>query len=70
MLGLPALEAIDHVDPVQILIWVTLSFCLWLALGLPRTTWERFVIWLVIGLFLYFVYSVRHSRLSNAAGDR
>jgi len=56
------------------LVWFSapagILFCLWLALGLPRTTWERFVIWLVIGLFLYFLYSVRHSRLSNAAGDR
>jgi APA family basic amino acid/polyamine antiporter len=56
------------------LVWFSapagILFCLWLALGLPRATWERFVVWLVIGLFLYFLYSVRHSRLSAAAGDR
>jgi APA family basic amino acid/polyamine antiporter len=56
------------------LVWFSapagILFCLWLALGLPRATWERFVIWLVIGLACYFLYSVRHSRLSQAAGDR
>ena len=53
------------------LVWLSapigILFCLWLALGLPRTTWERFVIWLTIGLVCYFFYSVRHSRLRRAA---
>ena len=31
--------------------------------GLPTTAWERFGIWLVIGLVLYFAYGFRHSRL-------
>ncbi len=42
-------------------------FCLWLALGLPRHTWERFVIWLAIGLVLYFVWGSRNSRLGKTA---
>lgn len=33
---------------------------------LPVHTWERFVIWLVIGMVIYFGYSVRHSRLAAA----
>jgi len=32
---------------------------------LPTTTWYRFVIWLGIGLIVYFVYSVRHSKLAK-----
>jgi APA family basic amino acid/polyamine antiporter len=28
-------------------------------------TWKRFVIWLVLGLVLYFLYGARHSRLRN-----
>jgi APA family basic amino acid/polyamine antiporter len=36
-------------------------------LGLPRTAWERFGAWLVIGLALYFSYGFKHSRLRKAA---
>ncbi len=37
--------------------------CLYVMYGLPRTAWERFGVWLVIGLLLYFVYGFRHSKL-------
>jgi APA family basic amino acid/polyamine antiporter len=36
-------------------------------LGLPRSAWERFAAWLVIGLALYFSYGYRHSRLRAGA---
>jgi basic amino acid/polyamine antiporter, APA family len=32
-------------------------------LGLPRATWERLMIWMTIGIVLYFVYGYRRSRL-------
>jgi basic amino acid/polyamine antiporter, APA family len=35
-----------------------------LMFSLPRTTWERLGIWLVIGLVIYFAYSIRHSKLA------
>jgi basic amino acid/polyamine antiporter, APA family len=38
-------------------------FCLALMLSLPILTWLRFFAWLIIGLLIYFMYSVRHSRL-------
>ena len=38
-------------------------FCGALMLSLPILTWIRFFVWLVLGLFIYFLYSVRHSRL-------
>jgi len=31
--------------------------------SLPLETWVRFFAWLVIGLAIYFLYGVRHSRL-------
>jgi APA family basic amino acid/polyamine antiporter len=34
-----------------------------LMLSLPIETWLRFFIWLGLGLLIYFLYSVRHSRL-------
>jgi APA family basic amino acid/polyamine antiporter len=33
--------------------------------GLPVHAWERFGIWLAIGLVLYFAYGFRHSRLRH-----
>ena len=38
-------------------------FCFILMLSLPLETWGRFVVWLGIGLLIYFLYSVRHSKL-------
>jgi len=34
-----------------------------LMLGLPRATWERLIIWMVIGIAIYFGYGYRRSRL-------
>jgi APA family basic amino acid/polyamine antiporter len=38
--------------------------CGYLMVSLPGTAWERFVVWLVIGLVIYFTYSRRSSRLA------
>jgi basic amino acid/polyamine antiporter, APA family len=49
--------------------WVPLLgilFCLLLMAGLPLVTWMRLIVWLVIGLVVYFVYGSRHSRLRHA----
>jgi APA family basic amino acid/polyamine antiporter len=35
--------------------------------GLPLATWERLVIWLAIGLVIYFTYSRRSSLLASRA---
>jgi APA family basic amino acid/polyamine antiporter len=37
--------------------------CIALMLSLPIETWGRFIIWLIIGLLIYFLYGVRHSKL-------
>jgi basic amino acid/polyamine antiporter, APA family len=41
--------------------------CLYLMLQLPRLTWIRFGIWLAMGLVIYLLYGVRHSRLQRVA---
>jgi APA family basic amino acid/polyamine antiporter len=40
--------------------------CLMLMIQLPGRTWWRFLIWLAVGLVLYFAYGFKHSRLRNA----
>jgi hypothetical protein len=36
-----------------------------LMLGLPGDTWLRLVVWLVIGLAIYFLYGRNHSHLAR-----
>jgi basic amino acid/polyamine antiporter, APA family len=43
--------------------------CGYLISGLPTATKERLVIWLVIGLVIYFLYGRTHSRVGNAAAQ-
>jgi APA family basic amino acid/polyamine antiporter len=44
--------------------------CGYLMAQLPWVTWIRFVIWLAIGLVIYFAYGVRHSVLRARAAGR
>ncbi|APB01083.1 Cationic amino acid transporter [Nocardia seriolae] len=39
--------------------------CLWLMLNLSIETWLRFVIWMVLGIVIYFAYSRSHSVLGK-----
>jgi basic amino acid/polyamine antiporter, APA family len=32
---------------------------------LPTATWLRFVIWVTLGVIVYFTYSIRHSKLAK-----
>jgi basic amino acid/polyamine antiporter, APA family len=40
-----------------------------LMLGLPRATWERLIIWMIIGIVFYFTYGHRRSRLRAATAS-
>jgi APA family basic amino acid/polyamine antiporter len=40
---------------------LSVVFCILLMAGLPVRTWERFFVWLIIGLFVYFFYSRKRS---------
>jgi APA family basic amino acid/polyamine antiporter len=36
---------------------------------LDQETWIRLLVWLVIGLTIYFLYSRKHSRLAVGSGE-
>ncbi|WP_028211865.1 amino acid permease [Paraburkholderia mimosarum] len=40
--------------------------CLFLMINLQPLTWVAFLVWTAVGLFVYFGYSRRHSRLAHA----
>ena len=44
---------------VPVLPGLSIVFCLLLMMGLPLETWIRFVVWLAIGLVIYFGYGRR-----------
>lgn len=43
--------------------------CFGLMAGLPKDTWIRLVIWLAIGLVIYFAYSQKHSLIGRGGTD-
>ncbi|HWG37943.1 MAG TPA: amino acid permease [Terriglobales bacterium] len=49
---------------------LSLMLCLLLMMGLEIETWLRFVVWLVLGLIIYFAYSRRHSEFYPRPSER
>ena len=43
---------------------IGIAACAILMFNLPGTAWERFVLWLAVGLAVYFLYGRRRSRLA------
>lgn len=56
-------HAPDAIAPI-----VGIVFSLVLIASLPNDTWARFVIWMLIGPGVYFLYGKSHSRLANEKG--
>ena len=54
---------VPFVWPVSLL---SAAACIFIMKGLPRQAWERFGIWLGIGLIVYFLYGYRHSRIRDS----
>jgi APA family basic amino acid/polyamine antiporter len=52
---------------VPVLPLLSIAFCFYLIANLPPLTWLRFVLWMGIGVLIYFAYSIRHSRVRDRA---
>src|SRR5436190_2463075 len=52
------------------MVWIVAPLgalsALYLMIALPWRTWERLIIWFVIGIVIYFFYGVRRSKLAQA----
>ena len=44
---------------------ISIAACFYLMTQLPAITWIRFIIWLAVGLVLYFTYGYSHSTLRH-----
>ena len=40
-----------------------------LMLGLNGVTWIRLIVWLIIGMIIYFTYGRHHSKVQNMVED-
>jgi APA family basic amino acid/polyamine antiporter len=49
---------------------IGLLICLYLMSGLPLPTWQRLIIWLVLGILIYFGYGVRSAQRVRATAQR
>ena len=45
------------------------GFCIFLMSGLPADTWARLIVWMAIGIAIYFLYSRRHSKVQQRASQ-
>ncbi|OPX70851.1 MAG: putative fructoselysine transporter [Methanoregulaceae archaeon PtaB.Bin009] len=63
----PDLSRPFRVPLVPLIPVLCILFCLGLILALPTITHLRFIVWLAIGLVLYFFYGIRHSRYAEHA---
>jgi APA family basic amino acid/polyamine antiporter len=54
---------VPFVWPVAVL---SAAACVFIMVGLPKQAWERFFLWLAIGILIYVFYGYRHSRLRRS----
>ena len=73
-LGVLALRRIDpdrprpfRVPALPVVALLGAAACLYVILGLPATAKWRFLVWLAVGIALYFAYGFRHSHLRPVA---
>jgi APA family basic amino acid/polyamine antiporter len=66
----PDLHRAFRVPLVPVVAGLSVLACLYLMLNLTGDTWIRFLVWMAIGVVVYFVYSRRNSRLGRELPPR
>ena len=60
-----ALTMASFIKKLSLIPVLGLASCFYLMTELGYTNWMRFLIWLVVGLVIYFLYSRHHSKLKE-----
>lgn len=66
----PDLKRGFRVPFVPVLPILAVLACLWLMVNLSVETWLRFVVWMAVGLVIYFGYSRRHSLVGKTSSEQ
>jgi APA family basic amino acid/polyamine antiporter len=54
---------------VPIVPILAILICGYMMYSLPGDTWIRLIVWLVIGLVIYFLYGKNHSRIASSSAS-
>jgi APA family basic amino acid/polyamine antiporter len=52
---------------VPVVPLLAIAICGYMMYSLPADTWIRLIVWLVLGLLIYFLYGKSHSRIGTTA---
>jgi len=63
----PDLERSFKVPFMPVLPILSVIACLWLMINLTAITWIRFLIWMALGVLIYYAYGRRHSLVGKRA---
>jgi basic amino acid/polyamine antiporter, APA family len=66
----PDLPRSFRTPAVYVVAAASVLLCFYLMLNLTGGTWVRFLVWMAIGLVVYFVYGASHSRLGRGEYDK
>jgi APA family basic amino acid/polyamine antiporter len=61
----PQLTRTFTVKALPVVATLAVLTCVWLMINLTAGTWVRFIVWMVIGVIIYFAYSRRNSVLGK-----
>jgi basic amino acid/polyamine antiporter, APA family len=66
----PDLPRAFRVPLVPVVAGLAVVMCVYLMLNLTGDTWIRFLVWMALGVVVYFAYGRRHSRLGRELPPR
>jgi APA family basic amino acid/polyamine antiporter len=66
----PDLPRSFRTPAITVVATLSVLLCLYLMLNLTGGTWVRFLVWMALGIVVYFTYGARHSRVTDSGGRK